>query len=488
MFHMSLTISKSNIFVLSLLYLLLPVCIFCLNWCNPIVAILFSTALLFIGIKFIHNISSEKITIGCFEFLISTILICVFLLGCGQLGVVAQTGDNLWRNAIFHDLIEMKWPVFYGDTYLVYYFCFWLVPAYIGSVFGSWVIANIALFIWSYIGIALTCLLLTSLSKKKSLVLFTVLFMILSGANVIGLIFTHGLDMVAYPVTFSSNEGWCDGQTNGVDSSYLMRSTWDAVAQTYNQAIPSYLVAAVALSLKTDKYNIFLFSLLFPFAPLPAVGLFLFYFIYFCFNLYDYGYRIIFKYLNIINILSAVCIITVFGLFFKNNSDSFFGLFIPLKYFNLACFLKLLLFYFFEFVLAYCLIDKEYKRNRYVLSALICLLLIPLFRVGAGRDLVMNGPDFVLIVLYQFLFLSFENSLITGIRSINKSILVYLVICSTTFLGGTYQMYRAAEQVRIANPEITFVYYDDMKSLKNYDRSQHFFDSRHNVFYRFISK
>ena len=488
MLSKSFHISYKSILLIFLLYFVIPICLFIVNWCNPVIAYFSLVIILFVGYKFIASIRPLKIEVGYSEFFISSIIICVFLLACGQLGFVAQTGDNLWRNAIFHDLIEMKWPVFYGDTYLVYYFCFWLIPAYIGSFFGSWFIANLALFIWSYVGIALICLILTALSEKKALILFTVLFSVLSGANVIGLIFTHGLDMVGYPVTFSSNEGWCDGQTNGRDSSYLMRSTWDAVAQTYNQAIPAYLIAAVALSLKNDKYNVFLFSLLFPFAPIPAIGLFIFYIIYFTFRIYDNRFKVPYDYFNLVNILSAICIIPVFGLFFKNNSDAYFGLFVPFGYFNTSCLVKLVLFYFFEFVLAYWLINKKYKCNRFVLSALITLLLIPLFRIGAGRDFVMNASDFALIILYQYLFLSLKDSLDSGIRKINKSILVYLIICSTTFLGGTYQLHRAARHVRKANPDITFVYYDDLKTLKNYDRNQHFFDLKHNAFYRFISK
>lgn len=477
-----------------LLYFILPIIIFLYFWCKPYISIISGCIFLLSSYFFVKNVASDKIEVKVSEILVSFLIVLAFLILCGQCGYVLQTGDNHYRNAIFRDLIERPWPVEYSDTSFVYYFCFWLVPALISKIYVNWQFSNYLLLAWSFIGVELTVLLLSFSCIQKKIKIFSLLFITLSAPNIVGIVLTHGLDLVNNNFSFSSNEGWCDGQNNGFDSSYLYRSSYDAIAQTYNQAIPTFLVAAFFFFLNKEKFNIFYIVLLFPFAPIPSVGAVFYFVTLFFLNGYKYKkanklFSYIKSFFNLANLLSLFSVVPIFALFYRDNGESFFDFYIPFSAYDEPRIIKLLLFYFVEFVWAYLLLRSDFKKQTKCLAALITLFIYPLFRIGNGRDFCMNASFFSLVILYQYLFLTFVFSLKDGFKKVNKLVLVFILLSSTTLIFGSHTMIRLGHHLKKNNPNIVYLYSDDFKSIDNLSRDEHFFNkNQDSLFNRFIKK
>ena len=189
--------SIKNLKLISYLYLILPVIVFVIGWCKPIFSIPITIALLFV-FKLTYNqykkqnenfISKNK-TIIIFIFMI---LVCVL---AGHGGLFYQSSDWDCRNAIFRDLINFDWPVYYekSDSALVYYIGQWMVPAVIGKLFGfispdvAWVKGNIALLLWDAIGVTLAILWvikILKIHKKRDIILAIIVFLFFSGLDII---------------------------------------------------------------------------------------------------------------------------------------------------------------------------------------------------------------------------------------------------------------------------------------------------------------
>ena len=197
----------------------------------------------------------------------------VALSGIG--GFAFQNIDFHTRNAVFRDLINFPWPVKYYTNptdpsipyNLVYYTGFWLPAALVGKIAG-WLAANIALYIWTVLGIILTILLLGTKIKLTPLYLILILIFF-SGMDALGslirIIAVPGTNNFLWPPIFHL-EWWMPSFQY---SSFTTQLFW-----VFNQAIPTWLCMALLIATGDRKIILVVWSLCCFFAPLPALGMF----------------------------------------------------------------------------------------------------------------------------------------------------------------------------------------------------------------------
>lgn len=408
------------------MYMLIPIVLFFLNWLKPVIGIGCSVFLL-AGFCVLYRQDYQSETESYLLSLRQTVTILigifffVWLSGAG--GFFVQTGDNQGRNAIFRDLIHYSWPVRYtdgNDASLVYYFTHWLVPALGAKCFGletGWLTGNVLLFLWDFLGILLSALMilhLTKAYKSASGTVVVILFIAMwSGLNLVGNALSTSLGFSSGQFGLSSNEGWLDYWRNGFDCSYLYRSNMDALSQVFNQTVVPWVAVPLFLENKKIKNMAFTGLCVLPFAPIPFVGMFMLMAGYALCTGWDEWKRKKFREIKLKNIFSiqnifaCIAILPVFGTFFMMNTavnkNSSSILFVPLEAFDSRRILTLLLFYLLEFGIYCFLIFQRYKKDPIYWILIISLVIIPVFQVGGGRDFCMNASLPALYTLMIFM-------------------------------------------------------------------------------------
>ena len=103
--------------IYSYIYLILPVLIFFIGYLKPIISIPISIGICVMFFLLIKQAIEEKEKV--ISKIILPILFIVILIICifaGQGGLFYQSADHHWRNAIFRDLVNFEWPVYYSDS------------------------------------------------------------------------------------------------------------------------------------------------------------------------------------------------------------------------------------------------------------------------------------------------------------------------------------------------------------------------------------
>lgn len=403
----------------SYIYLILPVIFFLIGWIKPIIAIPFSIAVL--SIIFIVNKNNEedeaniKVISEKGLLLVGVILLIVCILA-GQGGLFYQSEDHHWRNAIFRDLINQEWPVYYerSNTYLDYYIGHWLVPAGLAKMVlpvsesFAWFVGNMMLLFWSTTGITLAFLWIINGIKnknKKNLIIAVLIYIFFSGLDIIGILKTKNIiDMHL--------EWWA--------TSYQFSSMMTQLFWVFNQSIPTWLITMMFLKEKNVKNYFLLIILLLPYAPLPFLGAIPL----FACN----GFRCLYKSIkdkkikeffkdvfSIQNVIALVCILPIFYFYYSlNQSTVNSGFTIYTQLLTPAGILNLIMFWLLEIGIYGIFLYKEYKNSPLYWTSFITLLIIPVCAFGGARDLAMRGSIPALIVgmvfIIDFLLNKFETS------------------------------------------------------------------------------
>lgn len=265
------TLSIKWLKISSILYLVLPFIIFLLGFFKSFFSIPVSVILLWITWRICRSFKDEQEQgkrRDLFTFLL-VLLLWVGLAGIG--GYAFQNFDFNARNAVFRDLINYQWPVFYpsmdtgGSQYaLVYYFGYWLIPALIGKLVG-WQLANFILYLYSAVGIFFVIVLLARL-MKTTLTKAILLMVFFSGMDFLIVLLKHSMFPDYYPYIWppiAHLEWWGTFQF----SAFTTQLFW-----VFNQAIPTWVCTALFLNSKDKKISVFLLGLNVFFAPLPALG------------------------------------------------------------------------------------------------------------------------------------------------------------------------------------------------------------------------
>jgi hypothetical protein len=272
-----LTVSSVWVKRISYLYLLIPFLVFCLGFIKTFFAIPITLVFLWLIIKDWKKKAQAEQTLSYSRrtliYIVLIVLLWVALSGIG--GFAFQNADFHTRNAIFRDLINYDWPVKYHTsltdpttTYsLTYYIGFWLPAALIGKLAG-WQVANIALYLWTVIGILLTLFILFS-SKKSHPGYFVILIIFFSGMDglrtlLIELAALPGKTIPSLWPPFMHLEGMLGFQF----SSFTTQLFW-----VFNQAVPTWMCMALLWTANDKKTMLLVWSLCAFFAPLPALGM-----------------------------------------------------------------------------------------------------------------------------------------------------------------------------------------------------------------------
>lgn len=182
---MSFIFSRRTLTSVTLAYLVGPVLLFVLGWCQWYLSFPITGLLIYTSYKEVQGVPQGERDSVFFDSRIAVLttavlMLWVFFSGIG--GYWHQMGDFNHRNAIFQDLISYSWPVVYPDgRYFCYNFSYWL-PA---ALFGKWcgrMAADFLLYSWTFLGVLLaqTHLSLSTNSPKRRdvalLILFSVVF------------------------------------------------------------------------------------------------------------------------------------------------------------------------------------------------------------------------------------------------------------------------------------------------------------------------
>lgn len=431
---------------ISYLYLALPTAMFLFGWLKTPYAIIMVISLMLSIYVAIQDFEKVEFFKDYYPFIRNSgvkafMIVIVVLVWVGFSGIGSfafQNSDFTLRNAVFRDLISFHWPVIYSypnqegfipysghEGALVYYLSYWLPAALVGKFFG-WQIANVALYFWTVIGVLLTLYLFFRYEKKSPIILTFIL------------IFWSGLDIVGnllkgHIPAFGEHIEWWAGL-------FQYSSNTTTLYWVFNQTIPVWLIIMLMMNQKNTKSILFTYALAFPFAPFPCIGLAPFILSYVFLGPMSHGdiprshklKLIVFSNLKhtitLRNLVVAPLIIIVFFLYYTSNQgnlgssglSSWSG-----ENGNTKALLRYFAFILIEFGLYSLLILKYFRRNPWLIIAIISLILIPIYHAGVSNDFVMRTsiPALIILMIYVSTFLLHEVK-----TSISKRVKIFLVI------------------------------------------------------------
>jgi hypothetical protein len=402
-----------NLHRISILYLTFPFILFCFGWLRLSIAIPISLIILFTLYQLLSQSpipQSSNSLITNYEIpkhQLPTLLITfAWLILSGLGGYAFQNWDHHWRNAVFHDLINFDFPVYYSQPesgpvkMLVYYVGYWLPSAIVGKFFG-WDIANLFLFLWSWLGIILVTLQLSNF-LKTSAIKTTLLLIFFSGLDSLGVLFFPQ----EYPTLFPAVthlEIWSGSLQY---SSFTTQLFW-----VFNQAIPAWLcIIVIASEAKQSHVElgiasgekqvhprndviIFIWSLCFFFAPLASIGLFP----YLLIKIFkEQNIKSLFKNISYPILLSSAIIVLLSTFYFSANTAA------QTRGFQSIPFTEFIFFFLLEGGILWLLLaPSKYRDPRWIITGIL-LIIIPFIQIGSGRDFVMRAsiaPLFYLMLL-----------------------------------------------------------------------------------------
>jgi len=258
------------------LYLLIPFLAFSLGFIKLVYSI--PMVLLLIWVTKKYWINSKEDSEFSFEskkdLLIGAGILFLLVVLSGIGGFAFQNPDFHVRNAIFRDLVTMKWPVIYShvgqpasSSYgFTYYLGYWLPSALFGKLLG-WKAANFVLFIWTLIGVHIAACLLMK-KTKLSFIKSTLLLIFFSGMDFAGVLATRSIHSNIYPNIWppiQHLEWWAPGMQF---SSFTTQFFW-----VFNQAIPAWISVLITINLNSKKAIFLIFALCFFLSPISATGL-----------------------------------------------------------------------------------------------------------------------------------------------------------------------------------------------------------------------
>lgn len=397
----------STLYKLTYLYLSLPLFIFILSWLDYGFALLF--ALTFAGAFYMaypREGNNEMVADSKGLLMIAGIaVVWCFFAGIGYF--YYQSFDYHFRNAVFRDLINYEWPVFYNraNTPLVYYMAFWLVPAGVAKFFSLFIadrytlfmIGNYVLFVYATFGVWLVLAHLSKALKvqnKKQLLMAVLLFIFFSGMDIIG----HSFFLIVDQPFDYHLEWWA---TFIQYSSITTGMFW-----VFNQFIPVALMTLLIYNEQKISNFGFLIALALFFSPYPTAGIGVFMIAYagwcFCHSL-DKKEFIKHDIFSVQNLAGVFWLLPLIVLYFITNSEGMDGWH---YIFDFTTPQRFLLFIVLEFLLYVVLLYPQYKRDVFFNVMFFSLLLIPFLRLDQQNNFCMRSsiPAIVIMALFVIRF------------------------------------------------------------------------------------
>lgn len=414
--------------VSAMIYLCVPIILFAFGWLKIYYAIGLTALVVTAAIWSLKNFTSFSLDLRSHR---KVILIVILLVVCwvglsGIGGFSFQNSDHSNRNATLRDLINYKWPVIYDyrgqhgfspltghKGALVYYLAFWLPAALVGKLLG-WNAANVALYLWTVIGVLISFFYMSNYLRKFSAYLL-LLFIFWSGLDLIGNLLSFGV-----PALGEHLEWWAQF--------FQYSSVTTTLFWVFNQTVPIWVIIMLLLNQKNNKNLLFISALCIPYAPLPFIGLspFVLYWALFKSDseliiednemmILKKNYKqIISKNLRSVfsfqNIIIPLLIVLIFFSYYGSNQNNvpqhgFVGIVTgnaPDLYSNYLFFCLL------EFGLFVWVIYERFKNQLLFWTTFITLALIPFYSAGIFNDFAMRAsiPALIILMIYVASYLT----------------------------------------------------------------------------------
>ena len=349
------------------------------------------------------------------------IAIWVYFSGIGNL--VWQNTDHGARNALYEILVSNEWPVAKCVSYeegnqmrgLIYYIGYWLPAAVVGKVFGL-TAGYYFQYVWAIIGIFIGVVVVNSFLRRWSIwpVIF---FIVFSGLDMVGYLLSTDLIDWNYILSFEHMEWW-SGYPTFQFSSFTTQLYW-----VYNQAIYAWVLLALIMIQKNNRYIICIWSAGILSCTFPFVGMapFVMYVIFRNIKAGSVGQqnRIIKELFTVGNFLGGgVGIISV--LYLINNTSTQKSILpsslsvhasVHLDYLedSTQYLFKWVLFIVIEIGIYYLYIYRYYKSDPLFYISLMVLLMCPFVKIGTGGDFYMRASIPALVVLYYMVVQSLKK-------------------------------------------------------------------------------
>ena len=480
----SIRFSRHALRSAALLTLLLPAAIFLVTWLRPLFGLPAAAGLIAAFALYVRSTKApardvfghEDDAFDCPVSVLALVLLCAllwtFFSGIG--GLFYQTEDHYGRNAIFSDMLNHTWPVYFeGTPYaLTYYIAYWLLPALLAkgaaAVLGLgalWGAANAALFLQTLWYLVLSLLLFLSLLRAKSLVKSTLALLLF--------VLFSGMDGLAIP--FFAD--WWNNQLEWWAQGYQFSSNTTCLFWVYNQALPAWLALLLLLDHPGDVGSFALIGLAaFPFSPMPFIALM----VYFVGLAIVKGGALMRKHgapagirqlllscMTARNLLACICIAPAFIPYFMANAASGgapfrFDIYVG-SYGAAQAVIRLLLFLLIEFGAYALIIRRRFQQNPVFLLTALSLLLAPMFRIGYGQDFSMRAsiPGLMAMCLFCGRYLLAEKNVSRlGAAALALLLAVGCITPAMEFLRGVYKVRQAGTIFLTANPFETVLHPD----------------------------
>lgn len=448
----------STLYKMTYVYLTLPLLIFIISWLNFGFAALFT--LLLAGAFYFaypreNYDKSESFEGGNIALMAGIAAIWCFFAGIGYF--YYQSFDYHFRNAVFRDLINYDWPVFYplANTPLVYYMAFWLVPASVAKFFSLFItdkhtlfiLGNYILFIYAVCGVTLIFAHLAQAIKvrgRRQILLVILLFMLFSGLDIIG--YTY---FTVEPQPFEYHLEWW--ATFIQYSSLTTGMFW-----VFNQFIPIALLTFLVYNERKISNFGFLAALCLFFSPYPTAGIGVFMIVYAVSRFISVTNKRQFwadEIFSVQNIVGAFGLLPLSVLYFITNSEGMDGWY---NVFNFTTPLRLVLFMILEFLLYVMILLPQYGKNVFFQTMLWSLLLIPFLRLDQQNNFCMRAsiPAIVILTVFVIRFL-FEQRHTHRIKAVLLCCLLMIGALTpiTEFYRGIHSVSQA-HQLKVVKDEI----------------------------------
>lgn len=447
------------IYTNSILLLVIPTILFLLGFTKIYIAVPVTIVALLSAYKVFKNYELIDYRPNKKYWIIAGIIIFVWLYFSGIGDFSFQNRDFHFRHAMFRDLIIYDWPVKYDNYGLSYYFSYFLPSALLGKI-TNYRIANIGLFIYSYICL-LHILYFLNRSLKKDSYWSLVLFILFSGLDALGI--------PNKMFSIIELEWW-----NGLFQ-YSCNTT--SLYWVFNQAIPIWLITVMLPHLNNNKNVLFISSLSFFYSPFATIGLI-------PISIYWYLKRTknLKKDIFSLETIFVIAIVIILGSFYISGNGASLSGFVFQVARNKHIIIPSYLFLILLEITMYIIPTYKHYKNNVLYKIIVCeLLIFPIYVITENNDLCMRGTLPVLFVLMSIFIEYLESDekkifllyLLLGIAFINP----FHEIFRSIYYTSTTDTYIADNIVSISNPR-------DFKNLVEFQ----FYAKLDSFYFKYISR
>lgn len=473
------------------IWIFAAIVIFAVGFLKPYLAIIASIAIGAALYKVFTIPNDTEFFVGKKMFVSAGIIIILWMILCGQEGIVFQPADWNGRNAQLEDLVAYTWPVYYSDgSAFTYYIGHFLVPALIGKMFGLGA-ARVALMIYTTIGVYIIWLYIVKITNANNAIKQTIVLLLLiffSQAdnlhNIVSNFFNSVFSMNAQKINF--------GFTNNSSS----------FACVFNQITCAFLVLCIFFDDDTKVENFIVLGVpMLLFSPFMLCGVFVLVAAATVKQIIHYRKNILIfakKLFSVQNLCIAIVIFPILLLYLSGNIFSPKPDSLKFSFVSYSGRISVyILFVLFEFLIYSILLYPSNKKNVYFYVANAILLILPFCKMGVYNDFVTRISSiglFVIMIMSAEMF--FEKSNLKSFK-VRQVILCLLIITAAIPKMNEYISYTSDFASSIASGNFKSTWRDDFKTYEGLSErfdgddlkyGYYTFDAKEHFFFKYMAR